>query len=136
MSRLQSNRRGEGPGAAAWVGIGALCVVGLVGAIALGAWRIGVSTSGGQAQGWTTTATVILIVGTLVVLALGALVAWAVAKGGKNRTRVDAAARYLGNRYPSDLAPFTREAAAAQAERLHATAAGPGVPLGEPVSPR
>lgn len=136
MGQRQSNRLGEGPGAAAWVGIGALCVLGLIGVIALGAWRIGVSTSDGRLQGWTATATVILIVGTLVVLALGAIVAWAVTRGGKNRTRVDSAAKYLGNRYPSDLAPFTRDAAAAQAERLHATAAGPGVPLGEPVSPR
>lgn len=136
MSRLQSNRRTDGPGTGAWLAIGALCVVGMIAVIALGAWRIGVSTSGGQSQGWTGTATAITVGGALIVLALTALVVWAVTRGQKGTTRVDGAAKYLGNRHKRDLESFTEAAAAKQAERLHAAAAGPGVPLGEPVTPR
>lgn len=136
MSRLQSNRRADGPGTGAWIGIGALCVLGMIGVIALGAWRIGVTTSSDPGEGWTSTATVITIVGTLLVIALTAVVVWAVSRGQKGATRVDGAAKYLGNQSKRDIEPFTEEAAMQQAVRLHASSAGPGVPLGEPVLPR
>lgn len=136
MSRLQSNRRSDGPGTGAWIAIGALCVFGMIGVIALGAWRIGVTTSSERGEGWTTTATVITVAGALLVLALTAVVLWAATRGQKGATRVDGAAKYLGNHSKRDLAPFMEEAAVKQAERLHASSAGPGVPLGEPVSPR
>lgn len=136
MTRLQSNRRADGPGTGAWVAIGALCVFGMIGVVALGAWRIGVTTSSEQGEGWTATATVITVAGALLVLALTAVVLWAVTRSRTGTTRVDSAARYLGNRNKRDLAPFMEEAVMKQAERLHASSAGPGVPLGEPVSPR
>ncbi|MDN6301724.1 MAG: hypothetical protein L0K12_00880 [Brevibacterium aurantiacum] len=136
MTRLQSNRQSDGPGTGAWIAIGALCMFGMIGVVVLAAWRIGVTVSSEQEAGWTSTATVITIAGTLLILALTAIVVWAVSRGQKGVTRVDYAAKYLGNRHKRDLQPFTEEAVAKQAARLHASAAGPGVPLGEPVRPR
>lgn len=133
MSKLQSNRRGTGPGTGAWVAIGALSVLGMIGVVVLGAWRIGVTTSGGQSQGWTSTATIITVAGVLVVLALTAVVVWAATRGQKGATRVDSAARHLGNHHKRDLEGLTRTSAQAVAERLGASGNGPGVPLGTPV---
>lgn len=133
MSTLQSNRRTEGPGRAGWAAITVGCVIGMIGVVMLAAWQLGATFDDAAGNAWTSTATLIAVVGTVIVLALTVAVLWAVTRSTTSATRVDAAAKYLGNHNKRDVTAFTIEEAAKQAERLHATSAGPGVPIGEAV---
>lgn len=133
MTTLQSNRRTDGPGRLGWVLIAVTCTLGMIGVAVLVAWQAGAALEGTDGSPWTRTATLLAIAGIAVLLVLALAILWAVTRTSKSATRVDTAARYLGNHSKRDLAPFTTAAVEQQAERLHATAAGPGVPIGEAV---
>lgn len=76
----------------------------------------------------------IFVLGLLVLAATGAALLWAWRRLNHGRSRVDHLAKSMSR--ASDFAPMMGKGALADAERLHSTKAGPGVPLAKLVANR